>query len=201
MQTNTWQTTTECFRGGWTDISSKIPWHQGWANCDSNVFLRGTCSVIPSSLQHRVLNLAYEGHQGLVKAKPLLGKKVWFPDIDSKTKQLAALCLPCSASTPETTRKFCKSWSYPQLHGLEVSTDFCAPFPSNDYLLVINDYSQYPILEISKSMSAKVIFSILDNISSSLGIPQVVKTDDGPNFQGHEFLQFAVSILVFYNSK
>ena len=74
----------------------------------------------------------------------------------------------------------------------EVSVDFCGAFPSGDYLLVIvDDYSRYPIVEITKSTSAKAIFPILDNVFSSFGIPQVVKTDNGPPFQGHEFRQFA----------
>ncbi|KAJ8027735.1 hypothetical protein HOLleu_29774 [Holothuria leucospilota] len=47
----------------------------------------------------------------------------------------------------------------------EVSIDFSGPFPSGDYLLVItDDYSRYPIVEITKSTSAKASFLILDNI-------------------------------------
>ncbi|KAK3726803.1 hypothetical protein QZH41_007213 [Actinostola sp. cb2023] len=48
----------------------------------SNILLRGTRIVIPETLQLRVVNLAHEGHQGIVKTKSLLREKVWFAGID-----------------------------------------------------------------------------------------------------------------------
>ena len=38
--------------------------------------------VMPFTLQTRVIDLAHEGHQGLVKSKQLMRTKVWFPGID-----------------------------------------------------------------------------------------------------------------------
>ena len=40
------------------------------------VILRGTRIAVPKKLQERVVNLAHEGHQGVVKTKSLLRKKV-----------------------------------------------------------------------------------------------------------------------------
>ena len=51
-------------------------------SASGNLILRGTRIVIPQSLQEHVINLAHEGHQGLVKTKSLLREKVWFPNID-----------------------------------------------------------------------------------------------------------------------
>ena len=39
---------------------------------DGNIFLRGNRIVIPDALQKRVIELAHEGHQGLVKTFSLL---------------------------------------------------------------------------------------------------------------------------------
>ena len=46
---------------------------------DDNIVLRGNRIVIPSALQKRVVEVAHEGHQGLVKTRGLLRSKVWFP--------------------------------------------------------------------------------------------------------------------------
>ena len=63
-------------------------------SASGNLILRGTRIVIPKSLQEHVVNLAHEGHQGLVKTKSLLRENVWFPNIDklveSKVKALDA---------------------------------------------------------------------------------------------------------------
>ena len=38
--------------------------------------------VIPEKLRQRVLRLAHEGHQGIVKMKERLRSKVWWPGVD-----------------------------------------------------------------------------------------------------------------------
>ena len=50
---------------------------------DGNLVLRGCCIVVPDALQKQVVELAHEGHQGLVKTCGLLGSKLWFPRMDS----------------------------------------------------------------------------------------------------------------------
>ena len=39
--------------------------------------------VVPTKLQERVVELAHQGHQGMVKTKRLIREKVWFPGIDA----------------------------------------------------------------------------------------------------------------------
>ena len=43
--------------------------------------MRGMRIVIPVSLRKRDLELAHEGHQGIVKTKDCLRSKVWWKDI------------------------------------------------------------------------------------------------------------------------
>uniref|UniRef100_A0AAQ4Q6X4 Gypsy retrotransposon integrase-like protein 1 n=1 Tax=Gasterosteus aculeatus aculeatus TaxID=481459 RepID=A0AAQ4Q6X4_GASAC len=71
----------------------------------SDIILRGTRIVIPKALQERVLQLAHEGHQGIVKTKALLRTKVWFPDIDRKAEVAVRSCLACQANTPVTHKE------------------------------------------------------------------------------------------------
>ena len=41
------------------------------------------------------------------------------------------------------------------------------------------------------STSAKAVLNKLDRIFGAFGVPQVVKSDNYPPFNGHEFVQFA----------
>lgn len=43
---------------------------------------RGTRIVLPKELRSRVLELAHEGHPGIVAMKHPLRSKVWWPGID-----------------------------------------------------------------------------------------------------------------------
>ncbi|KAK0144487.1 hypothetical protein N1851_017148 [Merluccius polli] len=64
-----------------------------------DIILRGTRIVIPASLEQRVLQLAHEGHQGIIKTKTLLRSKVWFPNIGQKAESIVKNCLARQANT------------------------------------------------------------------------------------------------------
>ena len=72
---------------------------------DGNIFLRGNRIVIPDALQKRVIELAHEGHQGLVKTCSLLWSKVWFPKMDAAVDQVVKKCFPCQMATPKPSRE------------------------------------------------------------------------------------------------
>lgn len=158
---------------------------------DDTVLL-GRKIVIPHSLQSRAISIAHEGHQGLVKTKKLIREKVWFPGIDRQVDTMIAGCIPCQAVVVTHTREpLCMS-ELPSSPWEKVSVDFCGPFPSGDYLLVvIDEYSRYPEVEIVQSTSAKATIPKLDKMFATFGIPLEVKTDNGPPFQGSEFAEFA----------
>ena len=64
------------------------------------VLLRGTRLVLPQSLRARVLELAHEGHQGIVKTKERLQRKVWWPAIDRAAEKRCRACHGCQVVAP-----------------------------------------------------------------------------------------------------
>ncbi|PFX17338.1 Uncharacterized protein K02A2.6 [Stylophora pistillata] len=56
------------------------------------VILRGTRIVIPKVLRLRVLELAHEGHQGIVKMKERLRSKVWWPGVNKAVERKCREC-------------------------------------------------------------------------------------------------------------
>lgn len=74
----------------------------------------------------------------------------------------------------------------------EVSVDFLGPINDTNYVLVvIDDYSRFPITETLTSLSAKAIIPRLERIFALFGVPSICRSDSGPPFQGDEFRQFA----------
>ena len=72
----------------------------------------------------------------------------------------------------------------------QVSIDFCE-VAGLYVLVVIDDYSRFPNIEIVHSTAAKAVIPKLDRTFVAYGVPEVVKTDNGRSFNGHEFAQFA----------
>ena len=103
-------------------------------------------------------------------------------------------CLPCQAATPDNTKNSepLKMTELPKCAWQEVSVDFAGPFPTGEYLLVVIDnYSRYPEVEVTHSTSATATIPKLDAIFARQGVPAVLISDNGPPFSGYEFARFA----------
>lgn len=112
-------------------------------NEEMEILLRRSRLVIPSSVQRKIVDIADEGHQGIIKTKQLLREKIWFPGIDSMVENLCKSCIPCLSSVPTNKIEPLRMSKLPNKPRLEVSVDFRGPFPSGEYLLVvIDDYSR-----------------------------------------------------------
>ena len=73
----------------------------------------------------------------------------------------------------------------------ELSIDFFGPLPSGDYLFVIIDeYSRYPVVEIIRSTSALTVIPMLDKVLSMFGVPDIIKSDNGPPFKSERFHEY-----------
>ena len=156
-----------------------------------DIILRDHRIVIPRTLRQRIIDIAHEGHQGTVKTKQLLRQKVWFPGIDAMVESTVTKCLACQTTTIDKSREPLRMSELPPEPWLEVSVDF-ADLPSGDHLLVVyDDYSRYPEIEIVSSTSARAVIPKLDKIFSAFGVPRVVRTDNGLPFNSEDFDNFA----------
>ena len=93
--------------------------------------IRGTRLVIPKLLQKMVLNLAHEGHQGIVKTKHRLKSKVWLPNIDKEAERVCRTCHGCQVvqlpSQPEPMLRT----SMPESLWEVISCDLLGPIDNN----------------------------------------------------------------------
>ena len=143
--------------------------------------LRGSRIVVPKGLQKRVVKFAHEGHQGLVKTRSLLRSKVWFPRMDSLVDSVVKCCVPCQVAMPKPSHEPLQMTPLPNSLWEEVSIDFCE-VAGHYVLAVIDNYSKFPEIEVIPK---------LNRIFAAYGVPQVVKFDNNPPFNGGEFAQFA----------
>ncbi|XP_048866130.1 uncharacterized protein LOC125739739 isoform X3 [Brienomyrus brachyistius] len=90
-------------RTGWpTEVSAEVtPYHRvrDELSCwNEHCVARGAVTVVPSSLQARVLSMAHEGHLGIVHVKPRCRDLVWWPGIDRDIENLVRDCAACLMS-------------------------------------------------------------------------------------------------------
>ena len=157
-------------------------------NDEASIILRGSRIIMPEKLRERAVNIAHEGHQGIVKTKQLIREKIWFPGLDDEVKKVISDCLACQANGPDQRPDPLQMSPLPPDPWHTVHIDFCGPFPTGEYLLVtIDAYSRFPEVDIVRSTAPKGTISKLQRIFSTHGIPKIVRSDNGPPFTSHEF--------------
>lgn len=102
-----------------------------------NILLRGTRIVMPENLQERTLQLAHEGHPGIVVMKRRLRTKVWWSKMDAEAyvKKCRGCTLVGAPPAPEPMKRTelpSRAWEH-------IAIDFSGPLPSGHWLFVIVD--------------------------------------------------------------
>ena len=151
---------------------------------ETGLLIRYRRIVLPNTLQEKAIMIAHEGHLGMTKTKSLLRSKLWFPAMDSMTEKIIGACHECAISMSNSKPAPLSMSQLPDGPWMNISVDFCGPLPSGEYLVVIVDeYSRFPIVEITKSLAVEKIIPIIDKVFATFAYPIVLKTDNGTPFQ------------------
>ena len=106
-------------------------------------------------------------------------------------KQKIEKCLACQANGPESRPDPLHMSPLPPKPWHTLNMDFCGPLPTGEYLFVIIDaYSRFPEVEIVHSTSAKAFIPKMDRIFSTHGIPDTLRSDNGPPFTSNEIRDY-----------
>jgi hypothetical protein len=189
------QRLTKAIRAGRRDRSKEMEPYMAnsheFSVTENGLVLRGPCVVIPAALQLQVLRLAHEGHQGVVKTTKLLRERVWFPRMSIAVKEMVEDCPQCQLSSRGNSPQPLQMTKMPSEPWSKLSLDFYGPLANGHYLLVTNDEStRFPVVDEVATTSAKCTIESLDKTFSEFGIPDEIKTDNGPPFTSHEFAEF-----------
>lgn len=156
------------------------------------LILRGTRIVIPTTMRGAVLQLAHEGHQGIVKMKSRLRSKVWWPKMDKDSEKVCRTCHGCQAvsqsfSPPEPMKRS----EPPTGPWQDVAVDLMGPMPTGENLFVVVDYySRFFEVVIMKTTTTSKIIEALIPMFTRYGYPFTLKSDNGSQFVSTEFNEF-----------
>lgn len=160
------------------------------------ILLRGDRIVIPQALWAQTVELAHQGHQGVEKTKARIRTKVWFPKVDDLVEARVKECHACIVAEGDppvspviTEPAVSRPWS-------QVSLDF-GSFPDGQHTVVIVDgYSKFPVVEVMSSTAFEALKPVLNRVFALLGLPDVVRTDNGPPFEGAQFQEYLAQLGV-----
>ena len=173
-----------------TDADLSAFWKvRSFFSLHNNLLLYNQRIVIPSSLRKETLAKIHEGHQGIERCRARMKCSVWWPGITKDTAEIVRQCPTCAREAQRRREPLIKS-TLPDYPWQIIGTDLFE-LEGTKYLLTVDYFSRYPeVTKLTTTTSAAVI-SHLKNVFSHHGIPEVVRSDNGPQFSALEFTQFA----------
>ena len=169
---------------GYTAVRNEL-WTHG------NLVMRDDRIVIPTVIRKQVMKLAHEGHQGMTRTKARLRQKVWWPSMNSEVEELIRACHPCQLVGPRPRPEPIRSTPFPPGPWTDIAIDLCGPLPGGDQLFVIVDYySRWPEVIWMKNTTSKSIIKCLERVFQVHGLPETIRSDNGPQFASEEFTAF-----------
>nr|XP_037272794.1 uncharacterized protein K02A2.6-like [Rhipicephalus microplus] len=147
--------------------------------------------VIPSAQRKDILALLHEGHQGVRRCQVRARECVWWPHCSQHIEDLVAQCAKC-AETRTLRSEPLSPTPTPERPWRRLGIDLFH-LEGRDYVLIVDYYSRFPEIVTLGTSSAKAVVAAVKSCFARFGIPDVVRTDNGPQFSSKEFADFATA--------
>ena len=165
---------------------------RGNLSLDPNgLLLYGSRIVVPVSLQRETLRKIHNGHQGIQRCRQRAKISVWWPGISSEIENMIKQCHTCAKRHTPRKEPMIAS-DLPQYPWQKVGVDLFH-LDDEDYLILVDYFSRCPEVRKLKSTTSATIIETLKPIFSRFGKPEVVASDNGPQFVSQLFADFAKS--------
>ncbi|XP_053698980.1 uncharacterized protein LOC128745947 [Sabethes cyaneus] len=158
---------------------------------DSLIFKQNLI-ILPHSLRKKALETAHQGHLGCGATKRILREYFWWPNMAKQAEEFVSKCETCltilrkNPPVPLISRQLPKApWEILQIDFL-----FIQGCGSGHLLMCVDTYSRYLHVVAVKQTDAKTTSAALCKIFTVWGLPLALQSDNGPPFQGNEFVDY-----------
>ncbi|XP_026536196.1 uncharacterized protein K02A2.6-like, partial [Notechis scutatus] len=154
--------------------------------------LWGNRVVIPGKLQRKVLELLHEGHPGIVRTKALARNYAWWPGMDKQIEAWVAACNRCQETRPSPPAAPILEWETPRGPWSRIHIDFAGPTKGHTFLITVDAYSNWLEVSNMRTTTTEAVTKELSKLFATHGLPDVLVSNNGPQFTSLEFKKFLV---------
>ena len=155
----------------------------------NEVLLFNERTVIPPALQKETLQKIHEGHQGIEQCRTRARTSVWWPNVSKQIADMVQNCPECTRLSRQRKEPLLGT-PLPEFPWKVVGTDLFE-LEKKHYLLIVDYFSRYPEVILMKSTTSTAVIDALKAVFSRHGIPEILRSDNGPQYASGEFAKFA----------
>ena len=150
--------------------------------CKDGIIYKGTRLIIPKSERASTLKVLHMGHYAVDKMSLRARETVYWPGINAKTSDTPITTVISVPSLQELNKE--RHYSLietPQTAWKQLGLDIFT-LRNTQYLLVIDYFSQFPIVKQLQSLHSLSVIKHLKDIFTEIGIPRCIVSDGGTQF-------------------
>ena len=184
---------------GWPEDIKDVPKalcpyhkHLDVMTVEEGLILKGEALIIPPLEREKLLQAIHEGHMGITKCQYHARQCVYWPGINEDIRKMVEACPTCQHHCPQEPRQPLQPTPAPECPWHHLGANFFT-FDGFEYLVIIDYYTKMPFIRKippSQCNAAKTI-SVLKELFFEHGIPETIRSDNGPQFASHQFAEFA----------
>ena len=162
--------------------------HREMISIESGLITCGNRIIVPKEMRPEMLQYVHEGHQGKERCLLRVRNTVFWPKMTYDIQQLIERCIICQElgksqpiiSTTQELPPF-------QWHALVTDIFY---WKRMDFLIVSDVFSEYFLVRKLPNSTSAAICAELSMIVRELGLPHIIKSDNGLCYNFKEFQQF-----------
>ena len=182
---------------GWPQMRSDLPQilYKYWnfrdeISCIDGLLYKSHKLVVPKSLQLEMLDKIHASHLGIVKCTSRAREVLFWIGMSSDIEERVKACGVCSLNQNANAKEPMIMPDIPERPWSKLGVDLFE-FQNRHYLLVVDYYAKWPeVLKLDK-LTSKNTIDHMKGLFSRYGYPDIVFTDNGPQFSSLEFKLFA----------
>lgn len=181
---------------GWPPHRRSVPEHllPFWSERNDihmaeGLLLKGTRILIPGCMQPEMMERLHEGHQGVTRCVARAQGSLWWPGITRQIKEMVERCEICCQYSQAKTEPLMTT-PLPARPWQKVAADIFQ-WRNGHYIVVVDYYSRYIEVANLPTLTTSTTVERLKVIFARFGVPEILVTDNGPQFASTDFATFA----------
>ena len=159
---------------------------------ESSLLTYGSRIVIPLNMRREILSRIHDdGHLILQKSRQRMQESVWWPTVGQDLKEWIEKCSFCQRDSRQQHTEPLRPSVLPERPWTKIGMDLCL-FEGKDYLIMIDYFSRWIEIINLEDATRSTLVRKVKTIFASWGIPEVIRSDNGPQFMSTVFKEFAL---------
>lgn len=187
----------EVIQQGWPDSKTQLPTDvtpyfaiRDELVVQDGIILRGQRLVIPTTLRASMMTKLHTSHLGINACLRRAREHLYWPGMQGHLRDYIQRCDVCRALDQSQPKEPLIPHSVPERPWAKVAIDLFV-FQQQNYMVTVDYMSNFAEVDRLESIDAESVIRKLKAHFARHGIPEMVITDNGPQFSGSAFAAFS----------